>query len=88
MICRCKSRLAAAQPGSAVAHCRNQRCRLLRLKLFRGIVRRPTSQPVCAAATPPVIGYIANDRFKLDLRTIFPHQDAAIVDAIRAACAK
>ena len=37
---------------------------------------------------PPVIGYIANDRFKLDLRTILPHQDDTAVDAIRAACAK
>ena len=40
------------------------------------------------STAPPVIGYIADDRFKLDLRTILPHQDAAIVDAIRAACAK
>ena len=38
------------------------------------------------SATPPVIGYIANDRFKLDLRTIFPHQDNLAVDAIRGAC--
>ncbi len=38
------------------------------------------------AASPPVIGYIADDRFKLDLRTIFPHQDDLVVDAIRAAC--
>jgi L-seryl-tRNA(Ser) seleniumtransferase len=37
-------------------------------------------------STPPIIGYIANDRFKLDLRTIFPHQDDLVVDAIRAAC--
>jgi L-seryl-tRNA(Ser) seleniumtransferase len=37
---------------------------------------------------PPVIGYIANDRFKLDLRTILPHQDDTVVGAIRAACAK
>jgi L-seryl-tRNA(Ser) seleniumtransferase len=36
--------------------------------------------------TPPIIGYIANDRFKLDLRTIFPHQDELVVDAIRSAC--
>jgi L-seryl-tRNA(Ser) seleniumtransferase len=36
---------------------------------------------------PPVIGYVANERFKLDLRTIFPHQDDAVVDAIRTACA-
>jgi L-seryl-tRNA(Ser) seleniumtransferase len=37
---------------------------------------------------PPVIGYIANDRFKLDLRTILPQQDEAVVEAIRAACAR
>jgi L-seryl-tRNA(Ser) seleniumtransferase len=37
---------------------------------------------------PPVIGYIANDRFKLDLRTILPHQDDILVDAIRSACAE
>jgi L-seryl-tRNA(Ser) seleniumtransferase len=40
------------------------------------------------ASTPPVIGYIANGRFKLDLHTIFPQQDDAVVNAIRAACAK
>ncbi len=39
-------------------------------------------------AAPPVIGYIANDRFKLDLRTILPHQDDIAAEAIRAACAK
>jgi len=38
-------------------------------------------------SVPPVVGYIANERFKLDLRTIFPHQDDAVVDAIRSACA-
>ena len=38
------------------------------------------------ALTPPIIGYIGNKSFKLDLRTIFPHQDDAIVDAIRTAC--
>jgi len=36
-------------------------------------------------STPPLIGYIANDRFKLDLRTIFPQQDDLVVEAIRAA---
>ena len=40
------------------------------------------------ALTPPVIGYIANRTFKLDLRTIFPHQDDTVVDAIRNACTK
>jgi L-seryl-tRNA(Ser) seleniumtransferase len=34
-----------------------------------------------------VVGYIANQRVKLDLRTIFPHQDDAVVDAIRASAA-
>jgi L-seryl-tRNA(Ser) seleniumtransferase len=35
--------------------------------------------------TPPVIGYIANGRLKLDLRTIFPHQDDLVIDALRTA---
>jgi L-seryl-tRNA(Ser) seleniumtransferase len=39
-------------------------------------------------SNPPIIGYIANERFKLDLRTIFPQQDDAVVGAIRATCAK
>ncbi|HXY60078.1 MAG TPA: L-seryl-tRNA(Sec) selenium transferase [Chthoniobacterales bacterium] len=37
-------------------------------------------------STTPIIGYIANQRFKLDLRTIFPAQDEAVIDAIRDAC--
>jgi L-seryl-tRNA(Ser) seleniumtransferase len=37
-------------------------------------------------ATPPVIGYITNDRFKLDLRTIFAEQDKLVVDSIRSVC--
>lgn len=39
------------------------------------------------ALTPPVVGYIASKAFKLDLRTILPHQDDMLVDAIRTACA-
>jgi len=38
------------------------------------------------ASNPPVIGYIADGRFKLDLRTIFPLQDDLVVEAIRASC--
>lgn len=38
------------------------------------------------ALTPPVIGYIANRSFKLDLRTILSHQDDLVVDAVRSAC--
>jgi L-seryl-tRNA(Ser) seleniumtransferase len=38
------------------------------------------------STAPPVIGYIAHDRFKLDLRTILPHQDNTVVEAIRSAC--
>ena len=37
--------------------------------------------------SPPVIGYIADGSFKLDLRTIFPEQDDLVVDAIRSGCA-
>lgn len=37
-------------------------------------------------AVPPVIGYIGDGRFKLDLRTIFSHQDDLVIDAIRTAC--
>lgn len=34
--------------------------------------------------TLPVVGYIARDKLKLDLRTIFPRQDAELIRAIRA----
>ena len=37
-------------------------------------------------SSPPVIGYIAGGRFKLDLRTIFSHQDDLVIDTIRTAC--
>src|ERR1700731_3526762 len=37
-------------------------------------------------SVPPVIGYIGDGRFKLDLRTIFSHQDDLVIDAIRTAC--
>ena len=37
-------------------------------------------------STLPVIGYTGNGRFKVDLRTIFSHQDEALVDAVRTAC--
>jgi L-seryl-tRNA(Ser) seleniumtransferase len=40
------------------------------------------------ASTPPVIGYIVDNQFKLDLRTIFPQQDNSVISAIRAACVK
>ena len=40
------------------------------------------------ASNPPVIGYIADDQFKLDLRTIFPQQDDLVVDAICVACTR
>lgn len=34
---------------------------------------------------PPLIGYIANDRFKLNLLTIFPQQDNQVVETIHGA---
>jgi L-seryl-tRNA(Ser) seleniumtransferase len=36
-------------------------------------------------ATTPVIGYISENAFRLDLRTIFPRQDAVVAAAIRKA---
>jgi L-seryl-tRNA(Ser) seleniumtransferase len=34
---------------------------------------------------PGVVGYISADRFRLDLRTIFPGQDGQVVEAIEEA---
>jgi L-seryl-tRNA(Ser) seleniumtransferase len=34
-------------------------------------------------SSPPIVSYIANQRIKIDLRTIFSHQDDLLVDAIR-----
>jgi L-seryl-tRNA(Ser) seleniumtransferase len=34
--------------------------------------------------SPPVVGYIAGGTFKLDLRTIFPRQDAQLLGALRS----
>ncbi len=51
----------------------------------------PTGQSLAILArrlregTPPVVGYIENNLLRLDLRTVFPHQDAALLSAIRAA---
>jgi hypothetical protein len=39
-------------------------------------------------AIPPVIGYVSGNRFKLDVRTILRHQDSAVVETIRTACAE
>jgi L-seryl-tRNA(Ser) seleniumtransferase len=35
--------------------------------------------------SPPIVGYIVGGKFKLDLRTIFPRQDAQVVSALRSA---
>ena len=35
--------------------------------------------------SPPVIGTISGNRFKIDLRTVFPRQDADLANALRAA---
>jgi len=40
------------------------------------------------AGSPPVVGYIANDSFKLDLRTIFPRQDEELFRAVHQAFQK
>ena len=46
------------------------------LEDFAGRVRR---------GSPPIVGYIAGGKFKLDLRTIFPRQDAQVLSALRSA---
>ncbi|KPK77820.1 MAG: hypothetical protein AMJ89_01720 [candidate division Zixibacteria bacterium SM23_73] len=38
--------------------------------------------------SPPIIGRIEDERFMLDLRTIFPHQDELIIKAIKKIFAK
>ncbi|MGH8094867.1 MAG: L-seryl-tRNA(Sec) selenium transferase [Chthoniobacterales bacterium] len=38
--------------------------------------------------TPPVVGCVANNRFKLDLRTIFPEQDELVAAALTACLTK
>src|SRR5438876_230039 len=35
--------------------------------------------------SPPIIGYVAGGKFTLDLRTIFPRQDAQVISALRSA---
>ena len=40
------------------------------------------------SCAPPIVGYVSGGRFKLDLRTIFPNQDAQVEGAIRAAIAR
>ena len=34
---------------------------------------------------PPVVGYVAGQRFKIDLRTVFPRQDLELAEAIQKA---
>jgi L-seryl-tRNA(Ser) seleniumtransferase len=36
------------------------------------------------AGSPPIIGYIANSKFKLDLRTIFPEQESLVANALNS----
>jgi hypothetical protein len=36
----------------------------------------------------PVIAYVGRGNLKIDLRTVFPHQDAALIRALLAASAE
>lgn len=53
------------------------------------LVHAAHSLPVFARrlreGSPPVTGYIESDRLRLDLRTVFPVQDAALIATVRAA---
>ena len=35
-------------------------------------------------STPPLIGYVSGNRFRIDLRTVFPRQDELLIGALRA----
>jgi L-seryl-tRNA(Ser) seleniumtransferase len=41
----------------------------------------------CRMGDPPVVARIEDGRLVLDLRTVFEDEEAALVGAIRAACA-
>ena len=56
-------------------------------------VNHPALGPQALAAAlreraVPVIGYVSRGSLRLDLRTIFPHQDDEVIDALRAASAE
>ena len=52
------------------------------------IALQPKGMPVAAlaarlrAGAPPVIGYIAGNKLRIDLRTVFPTQDGALAAAL------
>ena len=37
------------------------------------------------SASPPIIGYVSGGKYRLDLRTIFPKQDAEVIRALKSA---
>ena len=54
-------------------------------------ITHPTWRPQELAArlrdrSVPIAGYIEHGKLKLDLRTVFPRQDAELIRAIRSAC--
>ena len=55
---------------------RGRRSRELQARLRRGTPRHP-----------PVVGYLRDGRLLLDLRTVDPEDDEALVGAVRAALA-
>jgi len=64
-------------PGSAI--------RSISLDLVPHDVALPAFAARLRLASPPVVGYVSAGRYRLDLRTVFPGQDAEMVQAIRAA---
>ena len=80
-----RARRRGVLAGWAAARCPARRCRPSRWTCGQ--------QKICPLAdfaarlrtgTPPVVGYVSGNRFRLDLRTIFPRQDDMLVQAIRA----
>ncbi len=78
-----KSRMSKAQVGGGTL----PRCTIesLTLELSSPEISASELAARLRQAVPPVIGYIADDCYRLDLRTIFPEQDQLLEDAIRAA---
>jgi len=57
------------------------------LDLVPGNMPLPALAAALRRGSPPVVGYASGGRLKLDLRTIFPRQDADVVAAVRSAMA-
>ncbi len=54
------------------------------LELKHGVLKPDQIASRLREQSPPIIGYIGQGKFKLDLRTIFPKQDAEVVRSLQS----